>query len=91
LSNDAPSPIAILSDQIDSFRRLGALTGPHRRKPSGNLRAAYPRTFRDQAPRFLLHRHASKPRLKPETVGDPVVQIANDYRGHDASVLGYRR
>ena len=72
-TDDASSPIAIFSDQIDSSRAVGALTGPDRRSPSGNLRAAHSRTLCDQAPRFLLHGNTPKARLKPQTLSDFVV------------------
>lgn len=82
----AASPLSIFSDQIDTTRAVRALAGADRRRPSRDLAAADPGTLREKTPRFLLYRHAAKPCLQPQALGDLVVEVANDDRRHGASV-----
>jgi hypothetical protein len=88
VAEPAASPLPIFSDQIDASRSMRALAGPDRRRACSDLGAAQLRTFREKAPRLLLHGHTAKAGLQPQALGDLVVEVADDDRRHNASIAG---
>jgi hypothetical protein len=61
-----------------------ALAGSDGGGPSRYLRSAQLCAQRDQTAGLLLDRHAAQPRLQAQPLGNFVIEIADDDRGHDS-------
>ena len=66
---------------------MGALASTDLGSSSGDLAATEPRTLGEDPPGLLLDRDVVYPGLQAEPLGDLVVQVANDDRGHGGDIV----
>jgi hypothetical protein len=76
------SSLPTLPDQLHSTGAVGTLAGANGRRPRGDLRSAHPRALGEDAPCFLLDRHAVEAGLQPQPFGYFVVEVPDDDRRH---------
>jgi hypothetical protein len=82
------STSAIRPDQRGSSRAMRLLPGSQRTRPGRDLGPTDPGALGEEPPSLLLHGHASKPRLEPQAVGHPVVEVSDQHARHEPILVG---